>query len=474
MKPKVYIRADGNTEIGLGHVIRSLALASMLKNDFDCLFATRFLTPYIKKEAEFSCVEIIKLSEEGDGHFESFLSLLTGTEIVVLDNYFYSTEYQRLIKDKGCKLVYIDDIHDKHFVADIVINHAGGVNRGLYSSASYTALYTGTEYALLRPAFMTRKKTQGNSIFIAMGGADKKNDTLKILELLNKINISKTCFVVIGDAYLHKTQLHEFCDRTKLDVRILKNLTAEDLSEIMCQCQYAICPPSTTSYEYLSLRGGELYVKVIADNQKDLYKFFVKNRLAFDVSELFIQDNLQILNSIEQQEKYFDGLSGKRILKLFQKFERNKHLLLRNTRIDDLDLYFEWANDPDERKNAFSSNLINYEDHCTWFTKKIVSHHDTKLFVLEQNNIPIGQIRFDLDFNIYQATVSTFIDKKFRNQGFSWAITLMGFETIHKITGTNFSFRAIIKKTNLASCRIYNQLNFNKKCYNTDFFEYTK
>ena len=50
MKPKIYIRADGNSGIGLGHVIRSLALAEMLKEDFNCIFATRFLTDHINEK----------------------------------------------------------------------------------------------------------------------------------------------------------------------------------------------------------------------------------------------------------------------------------------------------------------------------------------------------------------------------------------------------------------------------------------
>ena len=469
-KPKVYIRADGNTEIGLGHIIRSLALANMLKEDFDCIFATRFLTPYIKKEAEVSCVEVTKLPEEGDKHFSSFLSLLSGREIVVLDNYFYPTEYQQLIKDKGCKLVCIDDIHDKHFVADVIINHAGGLNRELYSSAPYSALYTGTEYALLRPSFLSRKKTQGDSIFISMGGADKNNDTLNILELLNRKNINKTCFVIIGDAYLHKTLLYEFCDKTTLNIKILKNLTAEEMSEIMLQCHYAICPPSTISYEYLSLIGGELYVNVIADNQKDLYKFFIKENLAFDTSSLFVKDKIQVSNSIEQQKKYFDGQSDKRLLNIFHKLEQDKHLQLSDAKREDLDLYFKWVNDPDGRSNALSSDLIKYEDHCTWFTKKIASHN-TYLWILKYKDIPVGQIRFELENDCF--IISYFIDSKYRGKGTGLSIVKLGIERLLKIR-KGIALKALVKKTNIASCKIFEQLNFKKSSANDNFFEYIK
>ena len=469
MKPKVYLRADGNTEIGLGHIIRSLALANMLREDFDCIFATRFLTPYIKKTTESSCVEVIKLPED-DEHFNSFLTLLSGDEIVVLDNYFYSTEYQKSVKDKGCKLIYIDDIHDKYFVADIVINHAGGLARESYSNAPYTAIYIGTEYALLRPDFLACKKSHGDSIFISMGGADKNNETLSILELLNGKKTDKTCYVIVGDAYLHQKQLNEFCDNTKLDVRILKNLTAEDLSEIMLKCQYAICPPSTISYEYLSLRGGELYVKVIADNQIDIYDFYIKYNLAFDLSELFINDDVRIKNSLNAQKKYFDRQSGKRCISLFKQLEKEKFLSFRKATNEDLNLYFKWVNDPDNRINALSPGIVSFEDHCAWFTKKIAAH-DTYLWLLEHNNIPIGQIRFEYENNYY--IISYYIDAKYRGEGFGLSIVKLGIEKLLQ-ERKNVAFKAIVKKTNIVSCKIFERLNFRISSTNDGFLEYIK
>ena len=317
-KPKIYIRADGNLEIGLGHVIRSLALAEMLKEDFDCIFATRFLTDYIHTEALKICVDVINLPET-DGHFDAFLSILPEEATVVLDNYFFDTDYQIAIKNKGCKLVCIDDIHDRHFVADVVINHAGGVPNTSYSIAPNTCLYLGTDYALLRPEFLNRNgKGKGSALLVCLGGADGGNVTLQILKLLEDKQFPHQCYVVIGDAFQSQEDLIEFQQASKLKIAILKNLTAQEMAHVMFKCNYAICPPSTVSFEYLSLRGGELYFKLTADNQNDIYAYFVKNRIAFDISELFVLDPLKVQQCIETQRKYFDGQSGKRINNIFK------------------------------------------------------------------------------------------------------------------------------------------------------------
>ena len=121
MKRKIFFRADASQSIGYGHFIRTLALADMLKDDFDCVFYTQTPTEYQRKELEKVC-PFIELPDD-DTRFRLFIEELKGDEIVVLDNYFFTTDYQRSIKTKGCKLVCVDDMHDKHYVADVVINH---------------------------------------------------------------------------------------------------------------------------------------------------------------------------------------------------------------------------------------------------------------------------------------------------------------------------------------------------------------
>ena len=53
MKPKVYIRADGSHDIGLGHLIRCIALAHMLKNDFDITFVCKEIPEKIKSDWKY-------------------------------------------------------------------------------------------------------------------------------------------------------------------------------------------------------------------------------------------------------------------------------------------------------------------------------------------------------------------------------------------------------------------------------------
>ena len=158
LKQKVCLRADAGISIGYGHFIRTLALADILSAEFDCVFYTAEPNPYQIGEMQKVC-SYVSLPEASK--FETFLAALDGTEIVVLDNYFYTTDYQREIKARGCKLVCIDDVHDMHYVADAVINHAPGTHESQFCKEDYTKLYLGPDYLLLRKEFReaTRKYT---------------------------------------------------------------------------------------------------------------------------------------------------------------------------------------------------------------------------------------------------------------------------------------------------------------------------
>lgn len=281
----IIFRADASPKIGLGHFTRSLALAGMLNEHFHCIFATIQPTEYQISEIEKICHGRIDFSE-GDSHFEQFLNHLKGDEIVVLDNYYFTTEYQKKIKAKGCKLVCIDDMHDKHYVADIVINHALS-DKKLFSVENYTKLFLGLEFALIRKEFFTKYSETiiENSILISLGGSDFNNLTNEILDFFVSLKMESKykLFVVVGNANQNSLEIETVCKRHNFT--FLKNLNAQDLSKLFERVEYAILPSSTIMVEALYKK-----VKIIGgyyvENQKDFFKYLKKSRYIFPVGDL--------------------------------------------------------------------------------------------------------------------------------------------------------------------------------------------
>ena len=281
---KICFRADASTAIGYGHFIRTLALADMLKDEYDCTFFTCHPTPYQVGEMEKVCPHVT-LHEEI--HYNEFLSYLQGDEIVVLDNYFFTTDYQRAIKEKGCRLVCIDDMHDKHYVADVVINHALS-NKSLFDAEVYTQLCLGYDWALLRSSFLRlpqvqRKNKYVEKAVICFGGSVKNDLTNRFVSFLeNEVTIKKI-IAIVGDRYRSETR------SCYSKVSYLRNLSASEISEVFRESDIAFVSASTVCLEALSQQiavAAGYYV----DNQEEIYAEYVANNLIYPLGDLLESD----------------------------------------------------------------------------------------------------------------------------------------------------------------------------------------
>jgi len=295
-KRKVILRADGNQKIGMGHFVRTLALGEMLKNDFYCVYATQKPTDYQKREVNDVCKEIIELPDNLS-HFIQFLDYLEGNEIVVLDNYYFDTDYQQEIKNKGCKLVCIDDMHDKHYLADVVINHAEGLNENDFSREGYTKLFRGLNYALLRsPFFETRDHLQQKDIdlLIGIGGTDSMDDYKKvvfeILELKSRFRIG----VIIANS-----KRGEINKRATTNMQIFNDLTASEIADLMNRSSFGLFPSSTMAIEAIATRLP-FATGYFIENQKYIYDGIIKNEIGIPLDS-FINLNKKEIHSIMSQ-----------------------------------------------------------------------------------------------------------------------------------------------------------------------------
>lgn len=267
---KIFFRADAGYNIGYGHFVRTLALADMLKKNFECTFFTCHPTDCQISEMAKVC-PYVALEEQT--HYDTFLSLLHGDEIVVLDNYFFTTDYQRQIKAKGCRLVCIDDMHDKHYVADLVINHAPGIKTSDFSCEPYTKLCLGTDYLLLRKAFFeaaNRSETiRENSIFICFGGSDENNLTLNACKIIRGLT-NRLITVVVGGGYQYLDELKQFSENNPL--KIHSNVDAYEMVNILLASTLAIVPASTMLLEACCTR-----IPIITGYDVDNQQFMAEN-----------------------------------------------------------------------------------------------------------------------------------------------------------------------------------------------------
>ena len=385
-KRKIYFRADAGAEMGYGHFIRTLALADMLKDDFECVFYTQAPSEYQRKECEKVC-RLVELPAD-DTRFHLFLDTLEGDEIVVLDNYFYTTEYQKAIKNKGCKLVCIDDMHDKHYVADAVVNH-GFASEADFSKEEYTQLCIGPNYALLRSSFLKADKTierHDNRWVVCFGGSDQNDYTGETVRQLKKRDDKPVIVAVVGDSYQHTQQLKD------AGVTVRQRLTADEMAELFRSASYVVCSASSVCYESLAC-GCKVYAGYYVENQKDFYENLKKRGHVIPLGELH-QGEWGVLT--RANELTTKGLTVAQVRLNFRALFYS--LILRQLNYTELTesesrTVWEVRNLPEIRQNMTNLEPFSYESHQA-FVKKLAADPNKLFLAYFDGETLIGTINF--------------------------------------------------------------------------------
>lgn len=331
-KKRVLFRADGDSIHGLGHVYRCLAIAERISSEFECYFAIRYPSDQlISQIIEYSSILLLdpQLNHANEIE-EELLSIIEDyrIEIITLDGYDFNTEYQKKIKElSNCFLISIDDFQPFHYVSDIVINHAGGVNSDMFSKENYTKLLLGYDYLLLRKNFINIqqkaiKKHGVESILICFGGADSENFTQKISDFIKDLDFINKIYIVIGSSYCKKSMLLSSL-KAYSHIEIFENLTGNELSEIMLNTDLAIVPSSTISLEAFAL--NMILITGMTDiNQISIFNGFNNQRriTTVDFGNLTQGNLLKILSNINTdrytREHYNCRSTEDSILKIYQ------------------------------------------------------------------------------------------------------------------------------------------------------------
>ena len=462
MKNKIYFRADGNAEIGLGHLTRCLALAQMLQSKFDVTFLCKEIDKATVAEIHRLLFSLIEIDNE-----EDVFNYIGESDIVVLDHYGLTTEIQIRIKAVGCKLVCIDDIHNKTFFADLIINHAPNVKPSDYNAQHYTQFAIGLDYVLLRPIFLKLAKdlNRPNNIenaFVCFGGSDFKNITQVTVEILKQDKRFKHIDVVVGNSYQHLDQLKQIISNDERFVLHI-GIDSNNVAQLIMQAGLAIVPASGILQEVLSI-GCRTISGMYIDNQKNIFEnYLLLNAFisAGDFSRSNIYRAIDIAFNLDYKvpTKLIDGFSGDRILRLFEQLILENQVLLRRATEDDLSKTFEWASNPIIRKFFFNVKPVHFEEHKNWFKLRLLNPNSFYYIGLI-NSKEFGSIRFDIQDD--KAIVSYLIDPKFQGAGLGTVLLKKGIELISKQDGIKISLvQGEVLKENVASVKIFKKLGYN-------------
>ncbi len=294
MVGKVLIRVDGSATIGLGHIVRCMALADILRPEFDILFVCKDISEKLVLELQKKQLLLVKINFNSD-----LFDLISVNDIVVVDGYDFDLSFQLKIKSFGCKLVCIDDTHHQEYAADLIINHGPSSNKDLYKASTYTKFALGHDYLLLRKAFLDqipvkREIVSVNNLLVILGGSDIKNLSTHLID--HKIyEYFETVNIVSGASDDSYPQLKSYCEFIP-NINLFNNLSDYELIKLSSKCEICICTASGVSYE-MACVGIGMVVCMVSQNQEHFYNFFVEKQLASGVRYQNLKDIGKVIDA---------------------------------------------------------------------------------------------------------------------------------------------------------------------------------
>jgi UDP-2,4-diacetamido-2,4,6-trideoxy-beta-L-altropyranose hydrolase len=313
--------------MGLGHLVRSGALAEMLTENFAPEFVCREIAPEVALKFELLGFAVHHIDREVD-----FLAMIESTDLVVLDGYRFDLGYQHHVRGKCAALICIDDLLKADCHADLIINQSPGARESAYKALPGTEFALGLEYVLLRPAFLHTARQQneqssGNpkTLFICFGGSDAQNLTHSTWRKALDSGRFDRIIIVIGASYEHTESLKSEVD-SHPETELHRDISADEMLRLMLDSGVKIVPSSGILFEALTT-GGIVLCGYYTENQMPNHSHAVRMGAVIDVgifSDKDLEYGFSAINEFSPKKPLIDGKSPERlsakVLELYHKY----------------------------------------------------------------------------------------------------------------------------------------------------------
>lgn len=505
----VVFRVDASRSIGVGHIMRCLTLAESLRNaGSEIRFICREQPGNLIALLEEKNIAVSKLPAPRSQKLnlaEDYAYWLGVTQAedarqtcqalngeqpdwLVADHYGLGIDWEQRLIPHVDKLLVIDDLANRHHLCDLLIDQnyfINGEQRYAKLVLDNCELLQGPKYALLRSEFSNFGKIHRDregileNVFVFFGGTDQQNMTGMAVEALSHPKLSHLKIdVVVGVNYPYQDEV---------EVQLLKRGRANlhkfrpQLADLMIQADLALGAGGTTTWERMCLGLPSLVIST-AENQRRGAEALAEDHLIYYLggsSDVNVKDiyyavtglisNAEDLAGLSKRNRALvDGLGVSRVREVVSPTSIDK-IQLRQANIDDMGIYFNWANDLDVRKHSFNPQPIMWETHEKWFMEKIDSSNSL-LFVLNADELPVGQIRFDRVGNKFKIDYS--LDNFVRKRGWGARLIELGMKMMEKFKPVEIL--AEVHVENQASQKIFTRLGYKIVAKNPDFvtFQY--
>ncbi len=272
---QVLFRCDGSTTIGIGHVMRCLALADELRSEYRLAsgFALR---------SDDSGVRLIRRHEYPvftpragtPFDYHNWLCELASecrAQTLVLDvRDDLPHSALRQLNESGVLLVTVDDPSDRRLHTDLAFYPPVPQVDRMDWSGFAGKVYKGWDWIPLRREITAiRPYRPGHpvrSLLVTAGGSDPAGMTVRTVEFLKPLKKAFATVVVVGPAFQHHWKLEQIVRTAPEDFRIVRD--PDSLPALMSQADLAVVSFGVTAYELAAIGVPSLYLCLTPDHEE--------------------------------------------------------------------------------------------------------------------------------------------------------------------------------------------------------------
>ncbi len=277
----VLFRVGANSEIGLGHLRRSLSLATALREEG---VESRFLAHGSGEALEYAgrfpfptdTLSTSELWSRADARATAVTSGQARAQAVVVDAPDVPGEYLGWLREEGLFVIVRDDLARHPFSCQIVVNGNADAEQLPYVSSSGETLFLlGTKYAVLPRDFWRprprRVRETVRHVLLTLGGADSHDLMPKLLQVVDELPGDFTATAVVGPLFRNGRDVRVAAARARRPVRVIEG--PDSLHALMLEADIAVSAAGQTLYELACLGCPTVAIKTGGDQAGQLQAF---------------------------------------------------------------------------------------------------------------------------------------------------------------------------------------------------------
>lgn len=433
---RVLIHCNGGPDIGVGHVMRSLALAEeAVASGHEVTFVGEYDGAFVLNQLDQAPVAVRRVARSDTSGLATVVRDLA-PDVIHLDTY----EPVHL-EGAGALVSNVEDAHFGRRPADLVVDPNFGAEGQPRDAERPRALLRGSRYAPLRAMVIARRgewqlREEATRVLVVMGGADPVGLTPNVLSVLAETGLPLHVTAIVPPTAQEACQAAVDAAPAGMQVDLVPPV--EDLPALMAHQDLVVSAAGTSVLELCCLAVPTALVCAV-DNQLPGYSRVVAAGAAIGLGQTLegeerepavkqlraALENPATRQDLSRQAAHLvDGLGAWRIVRAWEQLAAAESagtepvepsLHVRRATMADAETLLRWRNDPATRAASRQKHEVTLDQHLGWLEASL-QRDDRLLLVASDDEGDVGTVRWDrIDDGEWEVSITVAPERRGRS-----------------------------------------------------------